>query len=106
MLHFLFPEGSDRGTVDEMFADQLAALTKAGFAASPCPESAFAGAKPLRCVPTGSTVVYRGWMVTAEEYAALTRAIEQSGATPFISQTEYLTAHHLPRWYQLVPDLT
>jgi hypothetical protein len=45
-------------------------------------------------------------MVKSEEYAALARAIEQCGATPFISPEEYLAAHHLPNWYPLLSDLT
>jgi hypothetical protein len=89
-----------------MFADQHAALTAAGFTASMCPDSVLAGVKPLRGVPQGTTVVYRGWMATAEEYGALVRAIEQAGAVPLTSPHEYLAAHHLPNWYPLLAELT
>jgi ATP-grasp domain, R2K clade family 3 len=104
--HFLFPNGSTPDAPDEMFADQHAALTAAGFTASICPDSVLAGVKPLRGVPPGSTVVYRGWMATAVEYAALVRAIEQAGAVPLTSPREYLTAHHLSNWYPLLAELT
>jgi hypothetical protein len=105
-LHFLFPTGSDFNAPDEMFADQLEALTAAGFTASLCSDAVLAGVKPLRGVPAGSTVVYRGWMVTADEYAALVRAIERSEARTFTSPAEYLSAHHLPNWYPLLTELT
>lgn len=106
MLHFLFPKGSKPHLPDEMFADQLAALIAAGFSASLYSAAVLAGVKSLGEVPAGSTVVYRGWMATAEEYAALVRAIEQSGATPFTSLAQYLSAHYLPNWYPLTSDLT
>jgi len=104
--HFLFPSGSTPDAPDEMFADQHAALTEAGFTASICPDSVLAGFKPLRGIPIGSKVVYRGWMATAEEYAALVRAIERAGGVPLTSQQEYLTAHHLPNWYPLLAEFT
>jgi hypothetical protein len=45
-------------------------------------------------------------MVKGEEYAALARAIEQSGANAFTSPQQYLASHHLPNWYPLLSDLT
>jgi hypothetical protein len=104
--HFLFPTGSTLGEPDEMFADQNAALTITGHTASLCPDRVLAGVKPLRGVPPDSTVVYRGWMATADEYAALVRAIEQTGAVPLTSPREYLAAHHLPNWYPLLAEFT
>jgi hypothetical protein len=89
-----------------MFADQWSALTQAGFSASLCSDAVLAGTKPLRNVPPGCEVVYRGWMVKGEEYAALTRATEHCGAKPFTSPQEYLATHHLPNWYPLLADLT
>ncbi len=106
MWHFLFPIGSSPTDPDEMFADQHTAVTAAGFTASLCPDSVLIGAKPLRGVPPGSPVVYRGWMVTAEEYTALVRAIELCDAVPLTRPDEYLAAHHLPNWYSVLAELT
>lgn len=106
MWHFLFPTGSTSHEPDEMFADQHATLTEAGWTASFCPDSVLAGIKPLRDVPTGRTVVYRGWMATAEEYSALVRAVEQCESVPLTRPDEYLATHHLPNWYPLLSDLT
>lgn len=104
--HFLFPTGSSPDSPDEIFLDQFAALTAAGFSASLCPDEVLLGARPLRGLPSGSTVVYRGWMVTGDEYAALVRAVERCGAAPLTDPRAYLAAHHLPNWYPLLADLT
>jgi hypothetical protein len=95
--HFLFPAHPLRSTaVEEMFADQLAALSEAGFSTSVCPDPVIREGKPLRNVPPGATVVYRGWMLNAADYHRLTRAIESASAEPFTPDTAYLAAHHLP----------
>jgi hypothetical protein len=106
MWHFLFPNGSTPDAPDEMFADQHAALTAAGFTASICPDSVWSGVEPLRSIPPGRTIVYRGWMATADEYAAMVRAIERAGAVPLTGQRAYLAAHHLPNWYPLLAEFT
>jgi hypothetical protein len=98
--------GTEPDVPDEMFADQLAALTTAGFSASLCPDEVLAGGRPLRGIPAGSTVVYRGWMVTPEEYVVLAHAIETCGARPLTSPAEYVATHYLPNWYPLLADLT
>ena len=106
-IHFVFPrDPAEPACPEEMFADQWSALTRVGFSASLCSDAVLAGTKPLRNVPPGSVVVYRGWMVKGEEYAALVRAIEQCGARAFTSPREYLATHHLPNWYPLLADLT
>lgn len=107
MIHFVFPRDSaEPACPDEMFADQWSALMRAGFSASLCSDAMLAGTKPLQNVPTGATVVYRGWMVTVEQYAALTTAIDRCEATAFTSVAEYLATHHLPNWYPLLSDVT
>ena len=107
MISFLFPrDAADPTRPEEMFADQWTALTEAGFSASLCSDAVLAGKKSLRNIPPGSQVVYRGWMLKGEEYAALVRAIEQAGATAFTSTQDYLATHHLPNWYPVLSDLT
>jgi ATP-grasp domain, R2K clade family 3 len=106
-IHFVFSRDSAEPTrPEEMFADQWSTLAQAGFSASLCSDAVLAGTKPLRNIPPGSDVVYRGWMVKGDEYAALTRAIEQCGAKPFTSWQEYLATHHLPNWYPALANLT
>ena len=106
MWHFLFPEGSTPGEPDGLFADQSAALTAAGFTASVGTDRALAGAEPLRGIPAGRTVVYRGWMLTADGYAGLVRSVERAGGLPLTAPHQYLAAHHLPNWYPLLAEFT
>jgi hypothetical protein len=106
-MHFLFPcDPLNPRAPDDMFADQMRALEAAGFSTSLCSDEVIEGARGLAGIPPGSSVVYRGWMLNAEEYGRLAAAIESSGATPFTSVSEYLAAHHLPNWYPLISEST
>jgi len=106
-IHFVFSRDSvAAASPEEIFADEWAALTQAGFSASLCSDEVLVGTKQLRNVRPGSQVVYRGWMVKADEYARLVQAIEQCGASAFTTPKEYLATHHLPNWYRLLSDLT
>jgi hypothetical protein len=89
-----------------MFADQSQALRDAGFSTSLCPDSVIRSGRPLRNVPAGATVVYRGWMLTAPEYGRLAEAVVSASATPLTSPPQYLAAHHLPNWYPLIAEFT
>jgi hypothetical protein len=89
-----------------MFADQFAAVQGAGYTASLCPDSVVRDYKPLRHVSPGATVVYRGWMLNAAEYARLAQAVSDASATPLTSTDSYLATHHLPNWYPLVAEFT
>jgi hypothetical protein len=107
LMHFLFSSDSaDPSRPEQMFADQWTALTQVGFSASLCSDAVLAGTKPLRNVPPGCEVVYRGWMVKSEEYATLVKAIDQCGSRALTSPRAYLATHHLPNWYPLLSDLT
>src|SRR4051812_34067839 len=106
-LHFLFPAHPlQPSEVDEMFADQLSAVRECGYSTSLCPDPVIQERKPLRNVPSGTTVVYRGWMMNALEYGRLAAAINSASATALTSPTSYLAAHHLPNWYPLIREFT
>lgn len=51
-------------------------------------------------------VVYRGWMLTVEEYALLEQALLDSDITLKTSSEQYVRAHHLPGWYEIFEALT
>jgi hypothetical protein len=107
VIHFLFPSDPlNRKAPDEMFSGQADALARRGFTTSVFADAVLAGTKPLKDIPAGSRVVYRGWMLNAERYAALVEAIERAGATAFTSTQDYLSTHHLPSWYPLLADFT
>src|SRR3954469_88542 len=105
--HFIFPTHPLRPTrFEEMFADQVAAVQGAGYTASLCPDAVIRENKPLRNVPPGATVVYRGWMLNATEYERLAQTVGHASATPLTSSDSYLAAHHLPNWYPLISEFT
>lgn len=106
MLHFLFPKAYGSNTPDDFFTDQFLAFSEAGFSVSLCPDAVLAGSRSLDALPGGSTVVYRGWMLTAEQYLNLARSVERSQAALLTTPVEYLAAHHLPNWYPLLTDIT
>ena len=105
--HFLFPaDPLHPSQADEMFADQFTALYNTGFTCSLLPDSVIQHHKSLRNVPPGSTVVYRGWMLNADEYARLAEAITLASASPLTPPESYLLTHHVPNWYPLIADCT
>lgn len=58
-------------------------------------------------VPAGlGGVRYRGWMVSADQYAALSGALAARGAQLLSTPEQYRTAHELPGWYRHFADLT
>jgi hypothetical protein len=107
VIHFLFPaDPIDHSAPDEMFSGQAAALAGRGFTTSLFPDAALSGGRGLKAIPEGSSVVYRGWMLNRDRYAALEAAIIAAGATAFTNTHDYLSTHHLPNWYPLLADLT
>jgi hypothetical protein len=51
-------------------------------------------------------VVYRGWMLRAERWAALHEALVARGCAPLTTPEAYRAAHHLPGWYATLEGLT
>ena len=54
----------------------------------------------------GKTVIYRGWMLTAEEYERLQLRIESFGAVMLTSHEDYIKAHYLPSWVETLKEFT
>src|SRR3569833_657753 len=52
------------------------------------------------------TVWYRGWMLTAGEYAALTSALGARKVTMAVPPDGYQKAHELPGWYATIAGVT
>jgi hypothetical protein len=93
---------------DELYGPEVTAIRAVGFALSTVAlESLVTGQAVISpAIPTGQTVVYRGWMLAAAEYQALAACVTQSGATLLTSPATYLLAHHLPNWYPLLSEFT
>jgi ATP-grasp domain, R2K clade family 3 len=109
IMRFLFPGGYfDTKRVDADYAAQAESLRDRGFEISTIGlETLNSGLSRIYPPPhNGETLIYRGWMVTADRYHSLITAVENAGANFFISPAEYLATHHLPNWYPLIRDLT
>lgn len=50
--------------------------------------------------------LYRGWMLTEDEYVALYEAVLERGHSLVVTPDEYAAAHYLPNYYPEIQDLT
>lgn len=105
-MHFVFPKDPRQDSPEDFFEKQAVALGAAGFSYSLIGNNILRYGNGLEGIPPGATVIYRGWMLNAEEYGRLAKVVEQVDGSLFTSQEEYLVAHHLPNWYPLISDLT
>lgn len=67
------------------------------------------GAEAVRRVSTRMPVeraIYRGWMLTPEQYRVLFDALRERGVELITSPERYAWAHTLPGWYDTVSDVT
>ncbi|MFC6881081.1 MULTISPECIES: ATP-grasp domain-containing protein [Actinomadura] len=64
-------------------------------------------AAAVRAVPGDlGAAWYRGWMLTAEEYAALASALKARGTVLLTHPEDYRRAHELPGWHDTFAGLT
>jgi hypothetical protein len=106
---FLYP--NDMFTpfaADEEFADEENFAKKVGF------DTAFLDSMELESnnikikgvIPEGSTVIYRGWMLSPERYELLNTKIVQNGSKLFTSPENYIKAHYMSGWVNSFGELT
>lgn len=103
-MYLFYPSDPfNKSAVDEEYAEEFAAVIKAGLAYSLFSFEDFESdrfrARPV--LPAGVEVVYRGWMMTPESYARLAEGVAASGAQMKTSAEEYRRCHYLPEWYSL-----
>ncbi|TDZ44628.1 ATP-grasp domain-containing protein [Mycobacteroides franklinii] len=94
---------------DEHFADEAAAARELGIPVALVDHDAVAedAAIAVSLVPQGdSVVVYRGWMMRSEHYAAMESALASRGVRLRTSAEHYREAHELPGWAQGVGAVT
>jgi hypothetical protein len=95
-MNIIYPaDYFNRGQVDEMFQLEANAFKEAG-------ANIYVMGK---AVPSGE-YVYRGWMLTDIEYDEFVADLAKYNATLITSKEQYLSAHHLPNWYEKMKDLT
>ncbi len=108
-MHLLLPSDPfDKSAPDEAYAEELAAFRALGWSVSlfsfeDFEQGDFKARPPL---PEGATVLYRGWMLTPENYARLNEAVAAKRAELKTSPEQYKRCHYLPGWYERCRDLT
>ncbi len=98
----------DKKKPDEMFAKEATAFAAQGFSIATFSLDELLSGKAVfhPNLSKDETVLYRGWMLSENNYSHLTDAIAQTGARPYTTKEQYLLAHHIPNWYPLLADLT
>jgi ATP-grasp domain, R2K clade family 3 len=108
-MHLLYPSNPlDFRMPDEQYAAESAAACAVGFTISLFSFEDFQGGsfKPRPSLPASSQILYRGWMLSADEYALLATKVSLAGSTLFTSLESYLGKHYLPNWYPQIAGLT
>jgi hypothetical protein len=107
-MRFLFPSNYfSPSQVDDQYLEQANCLRNLGFEISVISlENLALGTAKISPMPTlGEKLVYRGWMLTPEDYSLLINIARKVGADLLISLDEYTLMHYLPNWYLLIHDL-
>ena len=96
---------------DEHFAAEAAAAKDAGLDVALIDHDALAdpgGAEQAvaRVPNAGGTAIYRGWMLRADQYAALAAALEARDVALRTSAAQYQRAHELPGWHAALSPVT
>ncbi|MEM6599397.1 MAG: ATP-grasp domain-containing protein [Cyanobacteria bacterium P01_C01_bin.69] len=87
--------------VDEPYQTEYEAVRAAGI---PCAlfdfdVLAFGEFRPVLALLSDMPTLYRGWMLTPQNYQLLENAIRKCGSYPVTSSAHYAQCHHLPGWY-------
>jgi ATP-grasp domain, R2K clade family 3 len=108
-MRFLFPSDYFKTQrVDLAYTEQCDRLQASGFDTSVISlENLSLGAAKIYPPPhPGEQLIYRGWMISPDDYSLLVNAVRNTGADLWIDRDEYLSTHYLPNWYLLLQDIT
>lgn len=97
--------------VDEHFRGQAEAARDAGIDVARVDHdvlsrAGMAAAEAVRGVRASDDAVYRGWMLTGGQYAAMAAALAAREVTLRTGAEAYRAAHELPGWYDALADVT
>ncbi|WP_418955357.1 ATP-grasp domain-containing protein [Streptomyces tritici] len=100
----------DPRRADAHFAAEAGAARAGGGTVALVDHDALLAGEPERAVarvPRGlGPCWYRGWMIPADRYRDLARALEGRGASLLVTPERYRAAHELPGWYEEFAELT
>ncbi|HEX6354591.1 ATP-grasp domain-containing protein [Actinophytocola sp.] len=94
--------------VDDHFVPEAEAARELGVPYALVDHNALTSGEATRAVakvPEGEAI-YRGWMLTSDEYAAFDTALAKRGATLRTTAAQYRTAHELPGWHAALEPVT
>ncbi|MFF8288849.1 ATP-grasp domain-containing protein [Streptomyces sp. NPDC016309] len=95
---------------DEHYADEAAAVRDLGHPVALIDHDALTAGRTAAAVarvPEGAGPAwYRGWMLTAGQYAALSEALAARGVSLSTAPEDYRRAHELPGWYPAFAPVT
>lgn len=94
---------------DPLFSQEYAAATKANIRTCLFNFEEFVfdySFKIIGQLNRGDAVVYRGWMITPEQYHMLYMCLQRRGVRMVVDPETYNLCHHLPKWYPLISDFT
>lgn len=106
---FLYPSDSfNPRAVDETYEYEWQAARQAGIETALFDFDRFQSGETIRprAFTPNQKVIYRGWMMQAEQYERYLQWVVKAGGVPVTSLKAYLLCHHLPRWYPLLRDFT
>lgn len=108
-MRLLYPcDVFDTKQPDEIFKAEYAAAKAVGITCSLFSMEDFecGDFKPRPTFAEGEKVIYRGWMLSPDNYAFLHAAIYKKGATPLTSLVQYRYCHYLLEWYAACEEFT
>jgi hypothetical protein len=108
-VHILYPNSPLRAKQpDEQYAAEVVAVRDVGFDVSLFSLEDFQSGdfRAFPALPSASEILYRGWMLSTDEYERLVAAVSGVGARLAVDHAAYLASHHLPQWYAALADLT
>lgn len=108
-MHILYPNSPLRAKQpDEQYAAEVSAVRAAGFDLSLFSHEGFQSGdfRAFPPLPSTSDILYRGWILSTDEYELLVAGVSGVGARLAVDRAAYISSHHLPQWYALLADLT
>lgn len=99
---FIYPaDYFDAKQVDESFKNEANLLSSNGHQIL-----TFSVENPKKWVVENNLCIYRGWMLSKEDYELLSETILKSNGVLLTSKEQYFSSHYLPNWYKSLKDFT
>lgn len=107
-MHILFCRPHDTQDIDDRFELEVEACDELGLQHDTILMEDIVDDELERALePLGDLsdeVLYRGWMLTADEYERLDAAVADHGGSLVVAPEHYEAAHYLPNWFAAVKE--